>query len=108
MPEFSILHSMAQISPNDNIVQPEYLLYSLRSFSLQKQIMDGIQSIGVPDLGLEKIKQLEILLPTIKEQKRISTVLASNSNILKGLYSELKKNLQIETRSHAGPSYRKG
>ncbi len=91
MPEFSILHSMAQIRPNNNIVQPEYLLHSLRSFYLQKQIKDGIQSIGVPDLGLEKIRQLEILLPTINDQERISTVLANNDYIVKVLYSELKK-----------------
>ena len=45
----------------------------IKSPFFQDQILAEIQSIGVPDLGLEKIKAFKIVLPTsMIEQDRIS------------------------------------
>lgn len=68
MPEFSILHSAALIrvnSKNDGY----YIMYSIKSFYFQKLINDGIQSIGVPDLGIDKIYNLLIKVPKKKEEQ---------------------------------------
>jgi type I restriction enzyme S subunit len=62
MPEFSILHSAAMIRVNDEIA-PEYLMYFIKSYFFQSQIKKELQSIGVPDLGLDKIKQFKIFFP---------------------------------------------
>lgn len=76
MPEFSILHSAAMIRGNNRKILPLFLLYSLKSDYLQKQIIDGIQSIGVPDLGLDKIMNFLVKVPkNIQEQNQIATIL---------------------------------
>ena len=84
MPEFSILHSAVIIRTNE-LINNRYLVQIIRSFYFQKQISMGIQSIGVPDLGIDKIKELRVLYPlSIKEQERIADVLDEiDANILK-------------------------
>lgn len=71
MPEFSILHSMAQIRPDDRKITSEYLLWSLRIDSTLRQMGLGTQSIGVPDLGLDKIGELQIPVAPVPEQRQI-------------------------------------
>lgn len=76
MPDFSILHSAAMIRINNSYILPHFLLYSLKTEYLQKQILDGIQSIGVPDLGMDKMLNLLIKVPKIfQEQSMITDVL---------------------------------
>ena len=77
MPEFSILHSAAMVRVNRNITAL-LLMYIIKSFYFQKQISDGIQSIGVPDLGLDKINSLLVSYPTNgQEQERITEILVA-------------------------------
>lgn len=92
MPEFSILHSAAMIRVGPMVI-PEYLLYFIKSHFFQKQIASEIQSIGVPDLGLEKIKAFKLYLPKIEEQLRIVEKLTSVTNIIK---AEKKNKLKLE------------
>lgn len=75
-PEFSILHSLALIRPSTRTVFPCFLLWALRTDGAGRQMGLGTQSIGVPDLGLEKIGSLLLPLPGLPEQLRISAVLS--------------------------------
>jgi type I restriction enzyme S subunit len=75
MPDFSILHSMAQIRPNTAMISSQYLLWAFRSDSVRRQISLGIQSIGVPDLGLDKIGKLVFPKCNEKEQSLITATL---------------------------------
>ena len=77
MPEFSILHSLAMIRPDRSRILPKYLLWAFRSDAAQHQIGLGIQSIGVPDLGLEKIGNLHFPMPILEEQERLINTLDS-------------------------------
>ncbi|WP_024952359.1 restriction endonuclease subunit S [Cobetia crustatorum] len=85
MPEFSILHSAAQIRPNPNFVTPEYLLWSLRLDSTLMQMELGTQSIGVPDLGLDKIGGFLIPVAPTSEQIAISKILSDSQSELMSL-----------------------
>jgi len=78
MPEFSILHSLAMIRPNTCLVDPVYLLWAFRTDVIQRQMGLGTQSIGVPDLGLDKIAHLAFVLPAVNEQKHITAVLSAH------------------------------
>lgn len=77
MPTFSILHSMAQIRPNPATMSGRFMLWALRDTRVQVQIEHGTQSIGVPDLGLDKIGALQIVVPELTEQRLISAALNS-------------------------------
>jgi type I restriction enzyme, S subunit len=96
-PEFSILHSAALIRANKKRIHPLFLLYSIKSNFLQKQIKDGIQSIGVPDLGLEKINLFIIKYPEdMNEQEKISQILLCVDNVIEKESSYKKKLLNIK------------
>lgn len=79
MPEFSILHSSCMIRTFERALNSKYLMYFIKGELLQKQISIEVQSIGVPDLGLDKIRLFKCLHPVnLKEQelisKRLSTI----------------------------------
>jgi type I restriction enzyme, S subunit len=98
MPEFSILHSACMIKPNREKVSSDYLLYFMKSFFAQKQVADGVQSIGVPDLGMDKIRTFLIKKPKdIYEQNQISQAIVSQDLILKKEIINLKKLHSIKT-----------
>lgn len=87
MPEFSILHSACMIRTDNNFYIPEYLLYFLKYDLLQRQIKREVQSIGVPDLGLDKIKGFLVLRPPKTEQE----VIAKRMNAIENkIFSEFK------------------
>ena len=96
MPEFSILHSAAMIRTNKKILS-RLLMYCIKSFYLQKQICDGVQSIGVPDLGMDKINLLLVKCPINRnEQERIQSVLDAASEKIHTEKVSLKKLLNIK------------
>jgi len=79
MPEFSILHSMALVRPLRSAVSAEYLLWSFRSYPVLLQMDIGTQSIGVPDLGLDKIGSLLFPVAPHGEQTMIANSLRSQT-----------------------------
>lgn len=91
MPPFSILHSMAQIRPDLASMQSEFMLWALRTHATQLQIEHGTQSIGVPDLGLDKIGSILVVSPPLDEQRRIVVPLVAHKAKLAAATSELGK-----------------
>lgn len=89
-PEFSILHSLAMIRPSLQMIFPGFLLWALRTDTVRRQMELGTQSIGVPDLGLEKIGALLLPLPGLPEQSRIVAVLSG----LQGQVESERQSLQ--------------
>lgn len=79
MPEFSILHSMALVRPLCSAVSAEYLLWSFRSYPVLLQMDIGTQSIGVPDLGLDKIGSLLFPVAPQGEQTIIANSLRTQT-----------------------------
>ena len=73
--DFSILHSICQIRVKQNLVHPNYLLWQMRKSFFQNSLWLGVQSIGVPDLGLNEIGKLKIPICSLKEQKVITNYL---------------------------------
>ena len=97
MPEFSILHSASMIRANLTVIEPEYLCYFMKSPFFQRQIACEIQSIGVPDLGLDKIGSFKIVYPNqTKEQQAIALGLNSLFDLLKTEREIMKKFLWLK------------
>jgi type I restriction enzyme S subunit len=82
MPEFSLLHSAVMIRANATKIAPAYLLYALKGDFIQSQIGREIQSIGVPDLGLDKINAFSIALPPLSQQLLIAKILATLDGLI--------------------------
>ena len=97
-PEYSLLHSLALIRPDGLNAETSYLKWAFRSSDIQKQMRLGTQSIGVPDLGLEKIGSLLFRIPTtLREQYRIGAIIDSNQSQIDSLLINRKKLFKIKT-----------
>jgi len=67
---------------NNKILYQQYLLFALLSSNLQNQIKRGTATTAQPKLGLNKISNLEILLPPLEEQKQIAELFQSIENAI--------------------------
>ena len=68
---FLISYSCCLIRPKHEFIDKRYLQIFLDSHLALQQAHFGVQSIGVPDLGLGEIKAYRIPLPPLAEQHRI-------------------------------------
>ena len=70
--EFSIFVSLALLKIKNEIVNSYYLESYLNSELAFRQFSRTLKGIGVPDLHLEEIKKLKIVLPPLKIQNKIA------------------------------------
>lgn len=91
MPQFSILHSMALIRPLSEKVTSEFLLWAFRQSTVLRQMDIGTQSIGVPDLGLDKIGSLLFPVAPKQQQEVIAHALSAQALICNTEKSHLAK-----------------
>ena len=97
-PEYSLLHSLALVRPASDRAGTKYLKWSFRSPYLQNQMGLGTQSIGVPDLGLDKIGALLFKVPTsLDEQRQIGVVLDSLQHHVEKLRNSVSKITMLRT-----------
>ena len=68
---FLISYSCCLIRPKHEFIDKRYLQIFLDSHLALQQAHSGVQSIGVPDLGLGEIKAYRIPVPPLAEQHRI-------------------------------------
>lgn len=88
---FLISYSCCLIRPKHEFVDKRYLQIFLDSHLALQQAHSGVQSIGVPDLGLGEIKAYRIPLPPLAEQIRI----VAKVEALMALCDELEDQLTI-------------
>ena len=69
--EYGISHAMAVVTPYKTIIDSSFLILIMNCTTILKQATDGIQSVGVPDLGIGKMKGFKIPVPTLVEQTEI-------------------------------------
>ncbi len=71
---FDIYVSLALLRPLDGLLS-DYLLHFLNSPLAKNQFNGRLKGIGVPNLHLEEIREVEIPLPPLPEQQRIVSIL---------------------------------
>lgn len=74
----------------------DYLNYYLGSSFLLKQALRDYRGIGVPDLGIKKIKEFTVPLPPIEEQKAIVEVVNTLFADVEQLESLTKERIQLK------------
>jgi type I restriction enzyme S subunit len=67
---FALSHVLVVVKPKLGI-EPRFLLWYLRSDSIISQADEATRSIGVPDLGIKRIREFHMPRPSIDEQRRI-------------------------------------
>jgi type I restriction enzyme S subunit len=80
------------------IIEPRFLARYLDCGFVLRRAMSNTQSIGVPDLGLDKIKQFAVPLCSIDEQKVILTELEHTISVISAAQKETENSLRRATR----------
>ena len=90
---FDIYVSLALLRPLEGLL-PDYLLYFINSPLAKNQFNKRLKGIGVPNLHLEEIREVEIPLPPLPEQKRIVAILDEAFSAIATAKQNAEKNLQ--------------
>jgi restriction endonuclease S subunit len=69
--EFSLFVSLTLIKPKHDIVNNKFLVYFLNSPMGKLLAKNNVNSSGVGNLNVGKVRNFEIILPTLREQQRI-------------------------------------
>ncbi len=88
---FALSHVLVVVKPKATVL-PRFLLWYLRSDSIVSQASEATRSVGVPDLGIQRIRCFHMPLPSIPEQRCIIAYLDE----LQGKVDNLKR-LQADT-----------
>ena len=94
---FSVLHSIALIRPNEKNIEKEFLFQYLQFKVVQNQIKKVTQSIGTPDVGIEKIRSLIVSIPSIHEQQKIAEILSDADKEIEVLEQKRYKYEMLKT-----------
>jgi len=66
--DFCISHALCVVTPVTAELQVQYLRKVVSSEFILRQARSGVQSIGVPDLGMARIRAFALPLPPVAEQ----------------------------------------
>ena len=69
--EFSLFVSLTLIKPKHDIINNKFLVYFLNSPIGKLMAKKNVNSSGVGNLNVSKVRNFEILLPSLQEQKKI-------------------------------------
>ena len=69
--KFSLFVNTALLKPLKNKIYSEFLLFSLKTFFNKKKNLSKIKTSAQPNLPINMIKKIEILLPSLLIQKQI-------------------------------------
>lgn len=90
---FDIYVSLAHIRVLDEII-PDFMLYFINSPIAKKQFNKRLKGIGVPNLHLEEIREVEIPFPkSLQEQQQIVTILDETFEAIDQAIANIEKNI---------------
>lgn len=95
----ALLSSIAILRPDQSIITPEFLYYTLRSPSVRQNVRENYGSgSAIPRIVLKDFKRMPISFPSIVEQRRITSILLVLDQKIQ-LNNEINKNLLEQAQS---------
>jgi len=91
--EFDIYVSLALLRPLE-MIYPRYLLHFVNSPIAREQFNKRLKGVGVPNLHLKEIREVQISYPSFSEQKRIVAILDEAFAGIATAKANAEKNLQ--------------
>jgi type I restriction enzyme, S subunit len=76
--EYIISSSLMKLSCNTNLVYPRFLYYFFKSHQGRKKLLENSSQVGTPGIAtpLASLKNIDVSLPSLPEQKRIAGILS--------------------------------
>lgn len=96
--EYCLSHALVVLKVRSKFINKRWLRKTIASESILSQAHKGVQSVGVPDLGMAKIRDFIIPLPPLAEQTRIVAEVERRLSVVEELEAVVTTNLQRATR----------
>ncbi|MEH2235000.1 restriction endonuclease subunit S [Nostoc sp.] len=96
--DYCISHALVVIKTLDNSINKRFLRYVISSNTVLNQAKKGVQSVGVPDLGMAKIRCFAIPLIPFDEQNKILEEIEDAFSIIDQLEKTIDTNLKRAER----------
>lgn len=68
----NLTENAAKLIPDISRINQMFMMYMLDSDFVQKQIQDAVVGLGTPKLSLDRIRQLQIPVPPMREQEKFA------------------------------------
>lgn len=91
-----VASSLAILTPNPKVLDPDYLLAFLGSKKCQAQIEKWAGGAAQPNLSAENLRKFDIPLPDLNVQKRIAALISKIEEIVSSLIREISKKRDIK------------
>ncbi|MEX5275815.1 restriction endonuclease subunit S [Kocuria sp. CPCC 205261] len=89
------------IRPNNHLADPKYVAYALLSSKVKAQIAEKSYGGTKIQLSLEDVRELEIPLPPLQEQRRVAQQCEDFVTTTEGLSSELQRIIALSRERRA-------
>lgn len=96
--DYCLSHALVVISARSVDLDRRFLRLILSSHALFVQAQSGVQSVGVPDLGMGKIRSFVVPLPPLPEQHRIVAEVERRLSVIDELEATVAANLKRSER----------
>lgn len=74
---FIVSYSCCTIKPMESIINTDFLCYYLDSSFCLNEVLKKVRSIGVPDLGMDEVRDIVVPMPPLEMQIKFSSILES-------------------------------
>jgi type I restriction enzyme S subunit len=96
--DYCLSHALVVIKAIGTELNRKYLNYAVSSDAILQQAREGVQSVGVPDLGMAKMRSFQIPLPPSAEQGVVAAEIDSHLSVIEELETTIKTNLKRAER----------
>ena len=96
--EYCLSHALVLIKAIGPELSRKYLKTALSSDAVLMQAREGVQSVGVPDLGMAKMRSFQIPLPPCIEQLAVVDEIDRRLSVTEELEATIKANLKRAER----------
>ena len=92
--DYCLSHALVVIKVRVPFVDKHWLRHAISSDRVLHQAHSGVQSVGVPDLGMGKMRAFDIRIPPLAEQHRIVAEVDRRLSIVREVEAEVDANLK--------------
>ena len=94
--EYVVSQSQMKLTPNLELVEPDYLFHFCRSATFLKLIYRSTIATGLPHINLGILKSLPLPLPPLPEQRHISSVVNAIDDKIKSTFEKRRATMAIK------------
>lgn len=88
--EYVVSQSQMKVTVNQDLVDTDFIYYSLRSPDSVRRLQDLAMSAGVPHINLEMFRSFRLQVPPLSAQRKIAAVLVAYDELIENYLRQIE------------------